>query len=123
MADSAAQEQAKDALIRTHLANERTFLAWLRTAVVIIGAGMAAAVLTETEGDERTVALAIAVLSVIAGGLMVAFGYLNYRHALGGITRGTYSPGGRLPLLATGLTVLVALGGLLFVILEWSVDS
>ncbi|GJL81397.1 MAG: hypothetical protein DHS20C01_10310 [marine bacterium B5-7] len=34
-----------------HAANERTFLAWVRTAIAVVGFGMAAASLSRTETD------------------------------------------------------------------------
>lgn len=40
--DDEQEETSDESLIRTHLANERTFLAWLRTAVVLLGVGLGA---------------------------------------------------------------------------------
>ena len=37
------QRTALESRARTHLANERTFLAWLRTGISLIGLGLAAA--------------------------------------------------------------------------------
>jgi uncharacterized membrane protein YidH (DUF202 family) len=37
------QRIALESRARTHLANERTFLAWLRTGISLIGLGLAAA--------------------------------------------------------------------------------
>ncbi len=42
------------ALVRTHLANERTFLAWLRSALVLVGVGLGAIALGSDSGDFRS---------------------------------------------------------------------
>ncbi|MPZ24343.1 MAG: DUF202 domain-containing protein [Dehalococcoidia bacterium] len=111
-----------DAMIRTHLANERTFLAWLRTAIVLIGAGVAAAALTEVEGSDRLFAIVLGTLSVLVGCGLVAFAYIDYRETLVGIERGTFRPATRLPLLATLLIAIVGVGALVFAVVEWSND-
>jgi len=49
---------------RDHLANERTFLAWVRTALAVIGLGVLLGKLVETEG----------ILAEVIGLAMVAFG-------------------------------------------------
>jgi putative membrane protein len=116
------QSVADDALIRTHLANERTFLAWLRTAIVLIGAGVAAAALTDTEGFERAVAVGLGTASVVAGFILVAFAYISYKGTVEGIAAGSYRPTNRLPLVAAFLTAAVALGGIIFVAVEWYAD-
>lgn len=113
---------ADDALIRTHLANERTFLAWLRTAIVLIAAGVAAAALTDTDGFERAVAVAMGTASVLAGCLMVGFAYLEYRETIAQITTGSYRPANRLPVVATLLTAVVGVVALVFAAVEWSAD-
>ncbi|HEX5940186.1 MAG TPA: DUF202 domain-containing protein, partial [Dehalococcoidia bacterium] len=107
-----------DAAIRTHLANERTFLAWLRTAIVLIGAGVAAAALTNTDGFERVVAVGLGTASVLAGFVLVAFAYVSYKEAVAGITSGTYTPVNRLPLVAAILTAVVGVGAIIFVGVE-----
>ena len=51
------EEQEGDfdkALVRTHLANERTFLAWLRSALVLVGVGLGAIALGRNSGDFRS---------------------------------------------------------------------
>src|SRR5688572_24713747 len=93
-----ARESVDDAAIRTHLANERTFLAWLRTAIVLIAAGIAAAALTETDGFERAVAVTL------------------------GTVAGTYRPANRLPMVAAILTAVVGVGAIVFAGVEWYAD-
>ena len=55
-----------------HAANERTFLAWVRTAIAIVGFGLAAARL----GDIRTPFWS-EVLLVASGGVVVVVAYLR----------------------------------------------
>lgn len=51
---------------RDHLANERTFLAWVRTALAVIGLGVLLGKLVETDG----------LFAEVIGLAMVAFGAL-----------------------------------------------
>jgi putative membrane protein len=111
-----------DALIRTHLANERTFLAWVRTAIVLIAAGVAAAALTDLEGDERTAVLALGALASGAGLALVGVAYAAYRETRRQIEAGRYEPSPGLTLAAAALTAGVAVAGLVFVAIEWAGD-
>lgn len=57
-----------------HAANERTFLAWVRTAMAVVGFGLAAARLgTATENLYTELAL------VVAGGLVMVLAYVRMR--------------------------------------------
>lgn len=40
MSDEMASSKRSDSFVRDHLANERTFLAWLRTAMALMGFGV-----------------------------------------------------------------------------------
>ncbi len=60
---------------RTHAANERTFLAWVRTAVAIVGFGLAAARL-----GARAVPLWSTYLLFATGGAVVLIAWLRMRH-------------------------------------------
>lgn len=79
------------ALIRTHLANERTFLAWLRSGLTSVALGVAAAQLLdpfELGGVELNKVLAV--LLVAFGGLLVAIGRWRYRQTAIAIREGNY---------------------------------
>ena len=54
------------ALARDHLANERTYLAWLRTAVNVMILGLAVAKLIHSEGGRAD----------MAGGILIAVGFV-----------------------------------------------
>ena len=60
---------------RDHSANERTFLAWVRTAVAIVGFGMAAARLNNGPSQIWT-----EVLMLGMGALVVLLAFLRMRH-------------------------------------------
>ncbi|MDX2483370.1 MAG: DUF202 domain-containing protein [Pseudodonghicola sp.] len=58
-----------------HSANERTFLAWVRTAMAIVGFGLAAARLS---GEKA--AMWSEVLMLAAGGVVILLAYLRMRY-------------------------------------------
>jgi putative membrane protein len=97
-----------DALIRTHLANERTFLAWLRSAVVLLGVGLGAVALGGTRDLEEVVALTLGGVSALAALVMVVWAYISFAQTTAGIERRVY----RTPraFIATA-TLLVAVTG------------
>ena len=64
--DEAIKRSEDAALARDHLANERTYLAWLRTAINIMILGLAVAKLIHGEG----------VRADIAGGILLAVGFV-----------------------------------------------
>jgi putative membrane protein len=63
-----------DSRARTHLANERTFLAWLRTGIALIALGLASAQFLEVD----LLAGSIAVLLVVAGIVRVVTGQRRF---------------------------------------------
>jgi putative membrane protein len=58
-----------------HSANERTFLAWVRTAIAIVGFGMATARLGSGQPQIWT-----EVLMLVAGAVVVLLAFLRMRH-------------------------------------------
>lgn len=59
---------------KDHAANERTFLAWLRTAIAIVGVGLTAAKLT---GANMPAWSDVAMIG--AGGVVVALAFIRMR--------------------------------------------
>ncbi len=89
--------------IRFTLANERTFLAWVRTAIGLIAAG--AAVFQILDDSRATTALALVLLT--AGALAGCAGFAHFRAADQAIRSG-----GSLPtstIMAVVMTVAVVL--------------
>ncbi|TLS35456.1 YidH family protein [Pseudalkalibacillus caeni] len=69
--------------IQQHLANERTYLAWIRTAIAIMGVGFLVTNLHFTmreaiSGIEDFIARMIGLFSVILGIVTIVFSTVNY---------------------------------------------
>lgn len=115
-----AHETSDEAVIRTHLANERTFLAWLRTAVVLLGVGLGAIALGTGEGAQKVLAFSLGGFTVFAGVLMIAWAYISFKVTLDDIGRRRYRPRRHLILVAstllitTGLIIIVLLAAEIF---------
>ncbi|WP_432589009.1 DUF202 domain-containing protein [Streptomyces sp. HD1123-B1] len=104
---------------RFSLANERTFLAWLRTAMALVGGGFAVdQFLTDTTRPLR-IALALVLL---AGGALCALRAINHWiRCERAMRRGEDLPSSRFPVVL-GLAVgVVALGMVLVVAFGWGV--
>lgn len=107
------EKPAPRALIRTHLANERTFLAWSRTGLTAIALGLGAAQLLD-----RHVVAGVALDKLLAGSLvvlgavLVVTGRFRYRQTAIGIRDGTYRThrrGLEVVLVGTAIVTLISL--------------
>lgn len=104
---------------RDHLANERTFLAWVRTSVAIVVFGFAIGrfaiamrQLTEFQGHaSKTTGLSVwmGMSSILAGVVMVVAGLSRYRKTRAQLDQGKFEPAGFIVDLVTILTVLFGL--------------
>jgi putative membrane protein len=104
---------------RDHLANERTFLAWVRTGVAIVVFGFAIGrfavamrQLTALSGHPaRTAGLSVwmGAGSIVAGIVLVVAGLLRYRKTRMLLDAGKFEPAGFLVDLITILTVVFGL--------------
>jgi putative membrane protein len=74
--DKSRQRPNEDSAARDHLANERTFLAWVRTALAVIGLGVLLGKLVDTEG---LVAEIIGLAMVVFGATMLVYSVLRYQ--------------------------------------------
>ncbi|MDP8903928.1 MAG: DUF202 domain-containing protein [Chloroflexota bacterium] len=94
--------------VRDHLANERTLLAWIRTALTVIGLGFIVDRLAAGGAAGRLEALTGVGLVLLGGGVAIAgaWSYLNARREL---SSGTYRPQ---IVLHLGMVVVVVLGAL-----------
>ncbi|HUA44071.1 MAG TPA: DUF202 domain-containing protein [Solirubrobacteraceae bacterium] len=105
----------KDPDPRFTLANERTFLAWARTGLALIGGGLVAAqVLRFGLGGAH---LLVAIPAILLGGLIAIASYLQWQVNERAMRLGrplTYSPLVRL--LALGIAVLALISIVLVVI-------
>lgn len=102
------RHRATDAgsLVRDHLANERTYLAWLRTSATVMLLGLALAKFVEPD-DDRTVIAGALLVAVGAAGLVQ--GSVRYRRVSLDLAAGRVRADGswRAPLVA-GAVLLVA---------------
>ncbi len=117
MSDDTHETPVNPNATRDHLANERTFLAWVRSCIAIMALGFVAArfgLLIRELGPHaprRTpvgLSTGFGVALVACGAALVALATLRYRRALRAIDRNTYHPSAGLILLLSGGSVLVA---------------
>lgn len=104
---------------RDHLANERTFLAWVRTSVAVVVFGFAIGrfaialrQLTEFQGHpSKTTGLSVwmGFIAILAGVGMVVAGLARYRRTRAELDEGKFQPAGFIVDLVTILTVLFGL--------------
>ena len=104
---------------RDHLANERTFLAWVRTSVAIVVFGFAIGrfaiamrQLTAFQGvASKTTGLSVwmGMSSILAGVVMVVAGLARYRKTRAQLDQGKFEPAGFIVDLVTILTALFGL--------------
>lgn len=104
---------------RDHLANERTFLAWVRTSVAIVVFGFAIGrfavalrQLSALQGHQTKAtgfSVWIATIAIIAGVIMVVAGLMRYRKTRTQLDEGKFEPAGFIVDLVTVLTVLFGL--------------
>jgi putative membrane protein len=69
--------------VREHLANERTFLAWVRTALAVIGIGLLIVSLhftvqIEFSPFEDVIVLIVGFASILLGGFLTVFATMAY---------------------------------------------
>jgi len=113
---------------RDHLANERTFLAWVRTGAAIVVFGFAIGrfsialrQLTALEGHpvhRSGISVWMGASSIVLGVLLVVAGLVRYRQTRTRLDEGTFEPAGFVLDLVTVLTVLFGLvlaGYLIFI--------
>jgi putative membrane protein len=85
----------RDSRARTHLANERTFLAWLRTGLSLMAVGLAAAGFLPADlVPGFPYVRAFSALLVLAGTMMVVYGARRYLRACKQIETAEFDPAG-----------------------------
>ena len=93
---------------RFTLANERTFLAWVRTALGLLAAGVAVRQLVEPFGIKggRTT---LAMLGIAASVVLAVGGYLRWVSVQRAVRRGEPLPPARLVPIVTAAIVVIAM--------------
>jgi len=104
---------------RDHLANERTFLAWVRTGAAIVVFGFAIGrfsialrQLTALQGHavhRSGISVWMGTTSILLGVALVVAGLFRYRKTRDRLDQGTFEPAGFVLDLVTVLTVLFGL--------------
>lgn len=92
--------------VQQHLANERTYLAWIRTSLAIVGLGFLAygVLFQSTSKFVQVVTDIIGIGSVLFGGSIIAFATLDYVRKRKGINNETFrSPVSGIYLVSTSL--------------------
>ena len=108
-------EERRRARVRTHLANERTFLAWTRTGLTLIALGLGAAqVLDQHDAAGVSLVRVLAALLVALGGGLTVLGRWRFRSAAIAIEHGNYRTHRRvLDVVVVGVLAICAVALLL----------
>jgi putative membrane protein len=117
MKDGAQDVQLRLAYDRTHLANERTFAAWLRTGLSVSAGGIAVAHLVPEPSRNSLVALALGATFVLLGVGILVYGARQFAQTSATLRRdsGASSPvTPRVVYLLTSCISLLLLAVLLF---------
>jgi putative membrane protein len=101
---------------RFTLANERTFLAYLRTSLAFYAGGLSAVQFLDLE--QRWVSRAIGVVLVLAGLASTIGAYVRWKQNLTAMRANGPLPASRLPLLLATTIALAGAGGLIFSVLR-----
>jgi len=103
-----------------HLANERTFLAWIRTSIAIMGFGfvvvkfslfirqLSVALGEKTVLPNKGYSPVIGILLVVIGAVITLLAFIRYRNIGKHLLKGTYFPSFVLSLLLTIAIVVVS---------------
>jgi putative membrane protein len=121
---------------REHQANERTFLAWLRTSIALIGFGFAIArfglflqqldvALTQKESKVHSIfnSQNLGVALVIFGIVVIALAAWRYNRVFWQIERGNYRPNRLLIWIMTGVVMILGLLSIPLLLLRDQVTS
>ena len=100
---------------RFTLANERTFLAWNRTALALIGGGLAVEQFLHA-GKAARLALALPLIAFGAGIALAS--YSRWRAVERAMMRGQELPPSRLPGIVAAAFALLSLGAIVFAVVH-----
>jgi len=100
---------------RDHLANERTFLAWLRTAANVMVVGL---VLAKFGGGTRASSLGAGGILVAVGAAGLVYGTVRYRRVNAELESGWFITGsrGRGPIWASAVLLLAIMASLVLLV-------
>lgn len=114
-----ARIRTAEAKRRTHLANERTYAAWIRTALALIALGVGIAGYFHLVGNSRArMFVMLGTSFVIGGALMAILATYAYRKAYATIERGEYGSSAGLTLLLGVIPILLGLLALILIVIR-----
>ena len=99
---------------RDLLANERTFLAWIRTGLGLIGVGVVLAKWVETPGSATLLG---GLMFILWGTAVMAYALVRYRRITALLERGKYQPARVGPMVLTLAGLLAAAAAIAVVLL------
>jgi putative membrane protein len=102
---------------RDHLANERTLLAWIRTALTLVGLGFVVDRLA-VQGQASALETWAGIAIVLFGAALAVAGGFSYLGARRDLEEGTYRPAVALNVVLVGLVALLAVGVALLLLLD-----
>ena len=119
MSDSDRKRAADpDTRARTHLANERTFLAWLRTGLSMIALGLGAAQFLQPDLLSGFPVTTLFAVLLIGGGIaMVVVGAVHYAESRAEIDAGSFKPLTRAVVITAALVGVAGVFTLFLVLL------
>jgi putative membrane protein len=118
--DASDENRSVDARVRTHLANERTFLAWLRTALTTMTLGLAAVQFLTGDlgtGVDFPITRLLAVTLVGGSLVILGVGVREYRINRGKIRQGDFEPASSTVLTGTTIVAITGVIALIFVLI------
>ncbi len=103
---------------RDHLANERTYLAWIRTAIALIGFGLVVVRLSWASSAKTSPlnSLTLGVSLSLVGLLAVLFANWHYFRVLRAIETESFQPSQRAISVASALVFLIGVGVLIYLL-------
>lgn len=121
-AAGAADGQVRDRLAydRTHLANERTFAAWLRTGLSVAAGGIAIAHLVPEPSRDSLASLALGAAFVLVGVGVMTYGARQFARLAHDLTRGGVQDSRATPTAVYTLTVVITALLLAVLLFLWS---
>jgi putative membrane protein len=120
--DPTGEEPARgadpDSRARTHLANERTFLAWLRTGLSLVALGLASAQFLDHDLVPGFPLTTVFALFLVASGVgLTVLGGIRYAHAGREIEAGALRPSHRVVVAAVAVVLVAGVLAFLLVVL------
>jgi inner membrane protein YidH len=118
VSDPTPNPQRIDATRRTHLANERTYLAWLRSGLTSVAVGLGVAkFLPDFGGGAAWPYVVLGTGFCVLGVAMVVLGIRRLRQVSAGLERGAFGPLEDTSAIGIGVaTIVLAVAAILVVV-------